>query len=121
MFDSLQMFRRSFVGSAGDWTGRVALSTAFEMLLTDHYGAVSNTLVRRSKVLMKGHRGTRALQQAVGDLYNSRSQLVHGAEQTTVIDMHLARRAYALCFLALGRRVSLIPTTTSSPVADIVD
>ncbi|MGO4363478.1 hypothetical protein [Terrabacter sp. RAF57] len=53
LFSSLQMFRRSFANSADDWTGRVALSTAFEMLLTDNYGAVKTTLVSRSKELMR--------------------------------------------------------------------
>lgn len=120
MFDSLQMFRRSFAGSAHDWTGRVALSTAFEMLLTDHYGAVRPTLVSRSKELMRGQRGTRAMQQAIGDLYVSRSELVHGVEQTTSADMRLARRAYALCFLELSKRVDQIPATTPTPIGDIV-
>lgn len=120
MFASLQMFRRSFAGSTDDWTGRVALSTAFEMLLTDNYGAVRTTLVSRGRELMRGQRGTRAMQQAIGDLYVSRSELVHGAEQTTVADMHLARRAYALCFLALSKRVEQISGTTPTPIGDIV-
>lgn len=121
LFDSLQMFRRSFADSTDDWTGRVALSTAFEMLLTDHYGKVKSTLVSRSKQLMRGQRGTRAMQQAIGDLYVSRSEFVHGAEQTTSADMHTARRAYALCFLELSKRIDKIPTTTSTPVGDVVD
>ncbi|KAA1426901.1 hypothetical protein [Nocardioides antri] len=121
LFDSLQMFRRSFADSADDWTGRVALSTAFETLLTDHYGKVRATLMSRCKELMRGQRGTRAMQQAVGDLYASRSELVHGAEQTTSADMYLARRAYALCFLALSKRIDQIPTVTSTPVGDVVD
>jgi hypothetical protein len=120
MFASLQMFRRSFVSSADDWTGRVALSTAFEMLLTDHYGAVGPTLVSRSRALMRGKRGTRAMQRAIDDLYTSRSQLVHGAEQTASADMYLARRAYALCFLELSKRIGRISATTSQPIGDIV-
>lgn len=121
LFDSLQMFRRSFVDSANDWTGRVALSTAFEMLLTDHYGQVKATLVRRGKRLMRGQRGTRAMQRAIEDLYVSRSEFVQGAEQTTVADMYLARRAYALCFLELAKRIDQIPRITSTPVGDVVD
>lgn len=121
LFDSLQMFRRSFADSPDDWTGRVALSTAFEMLLTDHYGAVKATLVSRSRELMRGQRGTRAMQQAIGDLYVSRSEFVHGAEQTTSADMHLAQRAYALCFLELSKRIDQIPAVTSTPVGDVVD
>lgn len=121
LFDSMQMFRRSFADSAGNWTGRVALSTAFEMLLTDHYGNVRTTLVRRSKELMRGQRGTRAMQQAIGDLYVSRSEFVHGADQTTTTDMHLARRAYALCFLELSKRLDQISAVTSTPIGDVVD
>lgn len=121
LFDSLQMFRRSFVDSADNWTGRVALSTAFEMLLTDNYGKVRATLVSRSQELMRGQRGTRAMQRAIDDLYVSRSEFVHGAEQTTSVDMHLARRAYALCFFELSTRIDQIPTTTSTPVGDVVD
>lgn len=121
LFDSLQMFRRSFADSADDWTGRVALSTAFEMALTDHYGKVQATLVSRSKTLMRGQRRTRAMQQAIGNLYVSRSEFVHGAEQTTSTDMHLARRAYALCFLELSKRIDRIPKTTSTPVGKVVD
>lgn len=120
MFGSLQMFRRSFANSTDDWTGRVALSTAFEMLLTDHYGGVRATLASRSKELMRGQRGTRAMQQAIGDLYVSRSEFVHGAEQTTSADMHLARRAYALSFLELSKRVDQISATTPTPIGDIV-
>lgn len=120
LFDSLQMFRRSFADSAGDWTGRVSLSTAFEMLLTDHYGKVKATLVRRSKELMRGQRGTRAMQRAIGDLYVSRSEFVHCAVQTTSADMHLARRAYSHCFLELSKRIDQIPTATPTPVGDVV-
>jgi hypothetical protein len=120
MFGSLQMFRRSFASSADDWTGRVALSTAFEMLLTDNYGAVRSTLVSRSKQLMRGQRGTRAMQQAINDLYVSRSELVHGDEQTTSADMHVARRAYALCFLELAKRTHRIPAKTTTPIGDVL-
>lgn len=91
------------------------------MLLTDHYGEVKATLVRRGKALLRGQRGTRAMQQAIGDLYVSRSEFVHGAEQTTSADMNLARRAYALCFLEHSKRIDQIPTTTSTPVGDVVD
>lgn len=121
LFDSLQMSRRSFVDSAEDWTGRVALSTAFEMLLTDNYGGVRAALESRSEQLMRGQPDTLAMQQAIGDLYASRSEFVHGAEQTTSADMHTARRAYALCFLELSKRLDKIPKTTSTPVGDIVD
>ena len=67
-FGSLEMFRGSFADSTDDRTGRVALSTAFEMLLTDHYGGVRATPVSRSRELMRGQPGTRAMQNAIGDL-----------------------------------------------------
>jgi hypothetical protein len=121
MFRSLQMFRRSYVPSADDWTGKVALSTAFEMLLTDHYGSVGPTLERRSRQLLRGKPGTRVMQHSVRDLYSARSQLVHGAALTTEADMASARRAYALCFLELGRLVPLMPLQTGTPVGDVVD
>jgi hypothetical protein len=97
----------------------VNLSTAFEMLLTDNYGAVQSTLVRRTKLLLRGARGTRAMQQAVGDLYESRSEMVHGGARGTIPDLMAARRAYVLCLVGLVERMTDLSPSPSSPVKDL--
>jgi hypothetical protein len=118
-FESVDYFRRSFHRSENDFVGMVSLSTAFEMLLTDNYGAVQSTLVRRTKFLLQGARGTRAMQQAVGDLYESRSEMVHGGARDTIPDLMAARRAYVLCLVGLVERMTDLSPSSSSPVKDL--
>jgi hypothetical protein len=118
-FESVDYFRRSFHRSESEFTGMVSLSTAFEMLLTDHYGAVKPTLVKRAKLLLRGARGTRTMQKAVGDLYESRSEMVHGGARDTVPDLVAARRAYVLCLVGLVERLPTLSRKSPTPVKDL--
>ena len=118
-FESVDYFRRSFHRSEDDFVGLVSLSTAFEMLLTDNYGAVQQTLVKRTGLLLKGAPGTRTMQKAVGDLYESRSEMVHGGIRNTSTDVVAARRAYTLCFVTLADRLPSLSPKSLSPVKDL--
>lgn len=118
--DSLSYFRRSHRRSVDDWSSVVSLATAFEMLLTDGYApGVTNTLVRRSKHLLHGVPGTRAMQASIRDLYNARSKLVHTGDEGGEVDIHCARLAYVHCFLRIVERFSTVSPSTSTPFADL--
>ena len=120
LFDSVSYFRRSFQGSSTSWSEKVALATAFEMLLLDNSGAIRKTLVRRTRLLLKGVPGTRAMQSAVDDLYGARSALVHAGDDGAGADMALAREAYVRCFVELGHRLPAVRRSTQTPLGDLI-
>ena len=120
LFDSMSYFRRSFQGSPTSWSGKVALATAFEMLLLDSSGAIRRTLVRRTRLLLKGIPGTKAMQSAVDDLYGARNALVHEGDDGAEADMAVAREAYVRCFVELGHRLPGLRRTTETPLGDLI-
>jgi hypothetical protein len=118
-FESVDYFRRSFQRSENDFTGTVSLSTAFEMLLTDHYGAVKSTLTKRVALLLHDQHDCADMQDSVGDLYDRRSEMVHGGSRDTVPDLALARQAYTLCLVSLVERIGMLSARSSTPVKDL--
>jgi hypothetical protein len=105
VLEAVAFFRRSFQPGRDDWTAAVSLATAFEMLLTDGYATgVTNRLLGRTRTLLRGVRGTRALQAAVSDLYEARSQIVHEG-RVEELDLTEARQAFVLCFLKIMARL----------------
>lgn len=120
LFDSMSYFRRSFQGSATNWSGNVALATAFEMLLLDSTpGGIRSVLVRRAKLLLKGTPGTRAMQEAVGDLYGSRNALLHAGNDGVEVDVVRAREAYVRSFVEIVRRLPSLRPRTKTPLGDL--
>jgi len=116
LFDAVEYFRLSNQGRDPDWSAAVSLATAFEMVLTDQFDrGVADRLRRRTALLIKGVRGTRAYQQAVVDLYDARSATVHRG-QPSDIDLLLARRAFVLIFLALMRRLPSLGPAQTQPM-----
>jgi hypothetical protein len=120
LFESMSYFRRSLQGSPTSWSGKVALATAFEMLLLDNSGAIRRTLVRRTQLLLRGVAGTRAMQSAVDDLYGARSALVHSGDDEAEADMVLAREAYVRCFVELSHRLPGLRRNTKTPLGDLI-
>jgi hypothetical protein len=96
LFESMQHFRRSWGRSASDWVVTLNLATALEMLLIDgqETGAVKDLMRRRTQRLLRGTRGTTALQDAVWDLYERRNGMVHAGRSDHDADIYLARQAY---------------------------
>ncbi len=121
VFDSLDYFRRSFPASGSSWSATVSLATAFEMLLTDHYaGGVKSALVDRTGALLHRVHGRRRLQEAVGDLYEARSEIVHGNTTAPPESLVDAQRAFALAFARLSPRIKTLSRPTSTPIADLI-
>jgi hypothetical protein len=120
LFESMGYFRRSFQGTSTSWSGNVALATAFEMLLLDSTGGIRNGLVRRTKLLLKGTSGTRAMQAAVGDLYTARNALVHAGDDDAEADVARAREAYVRCFVEIARRLPALKRQTATPLGDLI-
>lgn len=121
MFDSLAYFRRSNQRSTQVWGASISLATAFEMLLTDHYGDPSGTIARRTQILLRGVRGTEALQHAVRTMYTARSELVHQGNEDVEVDLVLARQAYVRCFIALSDRFESIDPGWTQPIGQLLD
>lgn len=120
IFESMAYFTRSFSSSEREWQETVSLATAFEMLLTDGYqSGVADRLERRVRLLLKGTRGTLALQAAVRDLYEARSQIVHLGNKKVSVDLPRARHAYALTFCALAARLPELKPRSSTPIRDL--
>lgn len=117
LFDAVDYFRRSHQGRDQDWSAVVSLATAFEMVLTDQYEAgVTKRLRRRVELLLRGVRGTRAYQQAVVDVYEARSAVVHRGD-VAPIDLVSARKAFVLVFLALMQRMPTLVSGQTQPLA----
>ena len=119
LFTALTYFRRSYRGSANDFTAIVTLNTAFELMLTDSSGSIGPTLRTNTAKLLKGKRGIKRMTDAVDDLYRARCDLVHAGKPAEA-NLVLARRAFALCFVSLAGRVDRIAPATSTPVMDMV-
>jgi hypothetical protein len=96
-------FRRSFQRSALAIDRVVSLATAFEALLTDHFArGVETRLVDHASILMRGTRGTLALQRSVGEVYTARCEILHQGRTPSAKDaLSTAQKAFALCFLRL--------------------
>ena len=119
-FESLDYFRRSFARGGTTWAATVSLATAFEMLLTDHYaGGIDKTLARRTGLLLSGVRGRVSYQQAVRDVYQARSDIVHAGSGTAVQELIEAQRAYALVFAKLVPRIAKLSQRSATPVAEL--
>jgi hypothetical protein len=88
-------------------------------MLTDSSGGITEALTKNSRLLLRGTRGVNALVAAVGELYEARCSLVHAGRPADV-NMNSARRAFALCFIALSARISKITNTTSTPIGDML-
>ncbi len=120
LFESMCYFRRAFQGAPGSWSGKVALATAFELLLLDSSSAIRHTLVRRSKLLLKGTAGTRSMQAAVEDLYVARSELVHAGDDSADVDLRFAREAYVRCFVEIAGRITSLGRQSATPLGDLI-
>jgi Apea-like HEPN len=117
LFDAVSYFRRSYLAEGEGYTAVLSLATAFEMLLTDSYSPdVAKRLRRRTKLLLRGVRGTIRYQQAVEDLYYARNRTVHAGTEES-LDLSDARRAFVLAFIALMPRVSGLTGSELSPIA----
>ena len=121
LFDSLKYFRRSFRKSEEKDGCVVNLAIAFEALLTDNYcRGVDKTIQERVRTCVRGIKGSLSLRRAVRNLYVARSETVHSGWSTVNIDLEVARRAFAQCFLAVADRLKYLPATSSQPIADIL-
>ncbi|OUE20029.1 hypothetical protein BFL34_02177 [Clavibacter michiganensis] len=110
--NAMAYFRRS-VRDEGSWESIVGLATAFELLLIDHYAPGTASLLRdRAYVLLRGKENRSALADAVRDAYYARNKTVHSGEMPPA-DLRLAHKAFVLCFVALTKRINLIPTQGS--------
>lgn len=120
VFDSLDYFGRSFPRGGVTPNATVSLATAFEMLLTDHYsGGVRATLVSRTGKLLAGVRGKSRFEEAVSDLYEARSEIVHGNGTSAPASLVDAQRAFSLAFARLTPRIKNLSRPTGTPIADI--
>jgi hypothetical protein len=121
LFTSMDYYRRSFRRAAGSWATAVTLATAMEMLLTDGWEGlgVADRMTRRARILLRGVRGTRALQEALGDLYNVRSEFVHHGSSDAGYDLALVRQAYVRCFVGLAEAMPRVRTQSDRPVREI--
>lgn len=116
-FESLSYFRRSFVVGGGRWSSAVTLAIAFEMLMTDSYGrGVTDQIVRRTGLVLRGVRGRADHQRAVRELFAERGNVVHRG-QVADLDLGPARRAYAEIFGRLGPQLAQVHPAWSEPLA----
>jgi hypothetical protein len=117
LFASLAYFLRSFHNGGENWSATVALSTAFEMLLTDSYaGGVTKRLHRRLGLVLTGVVGTRAYQRAFAELYSARGNLVHAGTDQTGLELQYARRAFVEAFCVMAPRVEFLNIRDQSPM-----
>ena len=119
-FESLSYFRRSYVVGGGRWSSAVTLAIAFEMLLTDSYGrGVTDQIVRRVGLVLRGVRGRADHQRAVRQLLAERGNVVHRG-QVGDLELGPARRAYAEVFARLGPQLAHVQPAWSNPLTRLI-
>ena len=94
---------------------------ACEMLLIDgqETGAVKDLMRRRTQRLLRGTRGTTALQDAVWDLYERRNGMVHAGRSDHNADIYLARQAYVRLFIEIAERRRTLSPQGRRPMRDL--
>ena len=117
LFATLTYFLRSLHNGGEDWSATVALSTAFEMLLTDSYAqGVTDRLHRRLGLVLTGVAGTRTYRRAFAELYNARGDLVHSGSDQAGLELQLARRAFVEAFCVIAPRVEALSIRDQTPM-----
>jgi len=119
LFEAVSYFRRSYQSGGQGYTAVLSLATAFEMLLTDSYASgIALRLRRRMQLLLRGVPGTRRYQQAVEDLYYARNRTIHAGTDER-LDLHEARQAFVLGFVALMRRMPTLTGQEDCPMGTL--
>ncbi|GAA4635157.1 hypothetical protein GCM10023196_079530 [Actinoallomurus vinaceus] len=115
IFESLDYFRRSL--GFDRWYAVVSLATAFEMLLTSHYaGGITERLKRRVELLL----GDPIVAQAVADVYDARSEMVHaGRTPPESLAIHAAQRAYLGCLEQIASKLNGLSRNEIDPMRRI--
>jgi hypothetical protein len=115
LFESLDYFRRSL--GSDRWYAVTSLGTAFEMLLTSHYApGVTDRLERRVKLLTADADAA----QAVRDVYEARSGIVHaGKAPPEGLAIHVAQRAYLQCLEAIAVQLDSVAEREADPLRRI--
>lgn len=118
VFDSFHYFRRSFRVDGYPGEMAVALATAFEVLLTDNYSrGVDGVIQTHLRLALRGVTGSRRMRAAVAQLYEARSQVVHGGRTTIDIDYAQARLAYVHAAIRINEIWARIPDNSADPIA----
>jgi hypothetical protein len=121
LYESLGYFRRSFRSGHSSAQQIISLATAFEMLLLDEFASgVKDRLVSRLRTILSGVAGTRSYQEALYDLYEERSSLVHAGTPTEKTKLALCQRAYVMAFLRMMRNVEKIPPKHARPMEFLI-
>ena len=118
---SIDAFRRSYSSGFMSNESIVALSVAFESMLTDSYAAgVGGRIRDRVRRCLVGVRGTMRYQCAVENLYKRRSETLHEGVRVTFEEMQVAREAYVLCLERLVSKLGRLPQSSAAPIADLL-
>lgn len=119
---SLHWARRSFASFADPREAVIALAVAFEALLSDGYSkGITETIVARARICVKAQRGSPKLAEAVETLFEWRGGIVHKGEGPTGADLRQARRAFALSFVEVVKRVNAATPRKTLEVATIFE
>lgn len=118
---SLDWYRRSFSAAARDSEAIIALAVAFETLLSDFYAArVTEKIVARVGVCLKGDGAAPKYQAAVNTLFVKRGETVHLGNFTGAPDLLLARRAYGLCLTKIASLMPLTARKLDEPIRQLL-
>lgn len=119
---SLHWARRSFASFADPREAVVAMAVAFEALLSDGYSkGITATIIARANICLKTQRGSPTLIQAVSTLFEWRGSIVHKGQGPSGINLRYSRRAFALCFIEVMKRVVAATPTATLVTADLFD
>ena len=118
---SIDAFRRSYSSGFMSNESIVALSVAFESMLTDSYATgVGDRIRDRVRRCLVGVEGTKRYQCAVERLYKRRSETLHQGVRVAFEEMQVAREAYVLCLQKIVSKLGRVPATSSAPIADLL-
>jgi len=118
---SIDSYRRSFSAGVRDSEAIVSLAIAFETLLTDHYAPkVTERIIRRVRLCLKGIKGTRRFQRVVSQLFACRGAIVHQGSARMFSDLRIAQKVYVLCLQHVVSSLPRLPRQSGSPIANIL-
>jgi len=122
LFRSLEFYKKSFRQREDIGESAVLLAVAFELLLTDNYApGVTNRIVDRMSLLLKGVPGIKSFKKAVEALYSVRSMYVHSGFIDDSLDLKTSRVAFIHAFLTLSNRLTAIPHRTEEPIRYLIE
>lgn len=118
---AIDWYRQSFGSRLKEAEAIVALTVAFETLLTDHYAPGSAARIeRRVGICLNGHPNVEFYKSSVLAVYHARSEIVHTGDGGRETEIHRAQAAFAMCFREVASRLNSLDRRMVDPIRELL-